>query len=234
MEKKPEKYEKNNRFDRFSGCFRHASDDYHTQSSDWPYYYCTLIVCGLSMLLRRLRGLLIMIDWEEISRTEDADELKEAKLWLFQENIRLQNERKEFEAVQDKFLKERVCFRREMEELNRRTVMERKRLKEENLFFEKKLTILQDGFRQLEEDRRSLDREKKALEEERTSCFLTQNENALQENTAQILFRGINNSLALRKRYKDLLKIFHPDNLFGDEELVQMINREYLRRKKDE
>lgn len=175
-----------------------------------------------------------MIDWEEISRTEDADELKEAKLWLFQENIRLQNERKEFEAVQDKFLKERVCFRREMEELNRRTVMERKRLKEENLFFEKKLTILQDGFRQLEEDRRSLDREKKALEEERTSCFLTQNENALQENTAQILFRGINNSLALRKRYKDLLKIFHPDNLFGDEELVQMINREYLRRKKDE
>lgn len=175
-----------------------------------------------------------MIDWEEISRTEDADELKEAKLWLFQENIRLQNERKEFEAVQDKFLKERVCFRREMEELNRRTVMERKRLKEENLFFEKKLTILQDGFRQLEEDRRSLDREKKALEEERTSYFLTQNENALQENTAQILFRGINNSLALRKRYKDLLKIFHPDNLFGDEELVQMINREYLRRKKDE
>ena len=175
-----------------------------------------------------------MIDWEEISRTEDADELKEAKLWLFQENIRLQNERKEFEAVQDKFLKERVCFRREMEELNRRTVMERKRLKEENLFFEKKLTILQDGFRQLEEDRRSLDREKKALEEERTSYFLTQNENALQANTAQILFRGIDNSLALRKRYKDLLKIFHPDNLFGDEELVQMINREYLRRKKDE
>lgn len=176
-----------------------------------------------------------MIDWEEISKTEDADELKEAKLWLFQENIRLQNERREFEAVQDKFLKERVCFRREMEELNRRTVMERKRLKEENLFFEKKLTILQDGFRQLEEDRLALDRQKKELEnEKRTSSQSVQEKEILTEETAAVLFRGINNYLALRKRYKDLVKIFHPDNLYGDEELVQMINREYFKRRKKE
>ena len=46
-----------------------------------------------------------------------------------------------------------------------------------------------------------------------------------------ILFRSIkNNPLALRKRYKDLLKIFHPDNLYGDGQLVQRINQEYLRR----
>lgn len=54
------------------------------------------------------------------------------------------------------------------------------------------------------------------------------------EAAARFLFWGINNSLALRKRYKDLLKIFHPDNLFGDEELVQMLNREYLRRRREE
>jgi len=29
----------------------------------------------------------------------------------------------------------------------------------------------------------------------------------------RMLFRGINNPLALRKRYRDLVKIFHPDNL---------------------
>lgn len=28
-----------------------------------------------------------MIDWEEIIRTESTEELKEAKLWLFQERI---------------------------------------------------------------------------------------------------------------------------------------------------
>lgn len=175
-----------------------------------------------------------MIDWEEVNRAQDTDELRSAKLWLFQENIRLQNERKEFEATQEKFLNERVRFRREMEELNRRTVMERKRLKEENLFFEKKMAILENGFRQLEEDRRNFDRQKQALEEERTSRQSEEKEEILSEDIARILFRGITNSLALRKRYKDLLKIFHPDNLFGDEELVQMINREYLRRKREE
>ena len=96
-----------------------------------------------------------MIDWDEVAAATDADELREAKLWLFQENIRLENERRDLEASRDKYIKERICLQRELDELNRRTVMERKRLKEENLFFEKKLAILQDGFRQLDEDRRS-------------------------------------------------------------------------------
>ena len=54
------------------------------------------------------------------------------------------------------------------------------------------------------------------------------------EDIARVLFRGATNPLTLRKRYKDLLKIFHPDNLCGDAELVQMINREYERRKRAE
>lgn len=45
-----------------------------------------------------------MIDWEEIIRTESTEELKEAKLWLFQENMRLQQERTELEQAKDKFL----------------------------------------------------------------------------------------------------------------------------------
>lgn len=175
-----------------------------------------------------------MIDWEEVSRTEDSDALREAKLWLFQERIRLDNERRELETTRDRFLKERVRFRDELDELNRRTVLERKRLKEENLFFEKKLAILQDGFRQLEEDRRTFDRQRRALEKERTGRQTPAEESVSAEAAARFLFWGINNSLALRKRYKDLLKIFHPDNLFGDEELVQMLNREYLRRRREE
>lgn len=176
-----------------------------------------------------------MIDWEEIGRAEDTDALKAAKLWLFQENIRLVNERKELESSQEKFLEERVRFRNELEELNRRTVMERKRLKEESLFFDKKMAILTDGFKQLEEDRRTFERQKKMLEEKRTSSYASEQlYDDISEEAVRVLFRGINNSLALKKRYKDLLKIFHPDNLFGDGELVQIINREYIRRRKEE
>ena len=157
-----------------------------------------------------------MIDWEEIIKAESVEELREAKLWLFQENMRLEN-------------------------LNRRMIQEKKRLKEENLFFEKKLAILQDGFRQLEEDRRCLDRERQMFDREkmeRDRMFYRQRQDEPRlsgDNVAQALFRNVkNNPLALRKRYKDLVKIFHPDNLFGDEELIQLINREFSRRRRDE
>ncbi len=174
-----------------------------------------------------------MIDWEEIIKAENMDELKNAKLWLFQENMRLENERNEFIQSRDKFIKERVQFRNEMDELNRRTVLERKRLREESLFFDKKMMILQDGFRRLEEDRRTFEKEKRNLKAELTR--LQEESLSLSgSNVAEVLFRSVNNPLALRKRYRDLVKIFHPDNLFGDDELIQQINQEFMRRRREE
>ena len=111
--------------------------------------------------------------------------------------------------------------------------MERKRLKEESLFFDKKMAILQDGFRKLDQDRQSFERQKKALAQTETNYDMGR-DGGVMEETVRVLFRGADNILALRKRYRDLLKIFHPDNMFGDEELVQMINREYLRRRKED
>lgn len=175
-----------------------------------------------------------MIDWEEIIKSESVDELREAKLWLFRENIRLQNEQKELAISQDKFLKERVRLRNELDELNRRTVLERKRLKEENLFFDKKMEILKDGFRKLEEDRRVLEREKRFLSEERRMYREeAAASSAVSDNIVATLFRNANNPLTLRKRYRDLVKIFHPDNLLGDAELMQAINKEFVRRKEE-
>jgi hypothetical protein len=83
-------------------------------------------------------------------------------------------------------------------------------------------------------DRKQLEKQRKQLEAEKRYWELDREEETVAEDTASVLFRGLNNSLALRKRYRDLMKIFHPDNLFGDAELVQMINREYTRRKKEE
>ncbi|MDE6674079.1 MAG: J domain-containing protein, partial [Acetatifactor sp.] len=135
--------------------------------------------------------------------------------------------------MQDKFIQERIRFRDEMDTLNRRMVMEQKRLREENLFFDKKLAILQDGFRKLEEDRQRFAQEKRRLEQngrsqrERTELL------GQGETVANVLFRSTANPLALRKRYRDLLKIFHPDNNGGDAELMQYINREFQRRKEE-
>ena len=173
------------------------------------------------------------INWEEVDKAQSEDELRGTKLWLFQENIRLQNERNELEDMQDKLLQEQDQFREEMENLSRRIAMEQKRLREENLFFEKKLAILQDGFRKLDEDRQRFEQEKHRLEQ--SGRYQRENTNLLGQGdeVAHILFRSAGNPLTLRKRYRDLLKIFHPDNFCGDAELMQYINREFQRRREE-
>lgn len=176
-----------------------------------------------------------MIDNEAINNADSEDELKKIKVFLFQENMRLAQERRNLEdekarmvKLQDEFMKDRVKLRDELDELNRRTLSERQRLKEENLFFDKKMAILTDGFRNLEEDRKKFENEKKKYLETINHTAKVSDVSAVSE----YLFRNIgNNPLGLRKRYKDLLKIFHPDNLFGDQELAQAINKEFQKRR---
>lgn len=171
------------------------------------------------------------INWEEVYKAQSEEELRGMKLWLFQENTRLQNERSELESMQDKFIQERVRFRDEMDTLSRRIVTEQKRLREENIFFDKKLAILQDGFRKLEEDRQRFEQERRRYEQSgRARGAELQGQG---EEIAHALFRSAANPLTLRKRYRDLLKIFHPDNYCGDAELMQYINREFQRRKEE-
>ena len=58
----------------------------------------------------------------------------------------------------------------------------------------------------------------------------------LQEQSAglmNVLFKGADSPLALKKRYKALMKIFHPDNMNGDDELVQWLNIEYSKLKQE-
>ena len=44
-----------------------------------------------------------------------------------------------------------------------------------------------------------------------------------------MFFAGVNSQSSLKKRYKDLLKIYHPDNKCGDTDAIQEINKEYQR-----
>ena len=173
------------------------------------------------------------MDIEAILAAESDEALKELKTFLFKENIRLKNEQKELDDYKERLLRERAQFRMEMDMLQHKAVLEQKRIKDDNKFFEKKMDILKEGYRQLDEDKRRLEKEKQRFRLEKE---LREGEIRVSGmgDVASALFRGVTNPLALRKRYKDLLKIFHPDNLCGDAELVQMINREYERRKRAE
>ena len=161
-----------------------------------------------------------MIDWDEVYSAKSEEELRKIKMWLFQENIRIQNEKNDLEARRDKLIQDKVRFRDEMNALNQKMVIEQKRIREENLFFDKKLEILQEGFKKLEIDRKNFEKEKRL--------------SVIQSNDSiSILFRNTNNSISLKKRYRELLKIYHPDNICGDAELVQLINKEFNKRKQE-
>ena len=128
-----------------------------------------------------------------------AEELKKMKVWLFRENVRIEAEKKKLE-------------------------FENKRLQNEKQLFEKKLTILQNAYLQLDIDRKAIEHEKRIYHVNKE--YKTES-NVIKYVSIQSFFRGVNSNLALKKRYKDLIKIFHPDNLCGDKDTVQMINQEY-------
>lgn len=172
---------------------------------------------------------------EEMISGQSASEesLMELKTWLFQENIRLVTAAAELKEKQEQFEREKSQFREEMKDLNRRMGDRQRQIRKDNELVEKRLEIIKDGFRKLDMDRRKLEKEwgrlsaEKELMEERGYYDY----GAYPE--ASILFRGVKNPLMLKKRYKDLTKMFHPDNVAGDTQTLQRINREYERLKKE-
>lgn len=160
------------------------------------------------------------------------EDLNELKAFLFKENIRLETERRELIELQNKIFEDRQRLQKESDEVNNRIVVERKRLKEEQLFFDKKMEILTNGFASLEADRKAFNNARKQFEYEK-SLFSTPAHNKYADDFAVNLFHGVNSLLSLKKRYKDLLKIFHPDNMGGDHELVLSINQVYEELKKN-
>lgn len=163
--------------------------------------------------------------FEEILVHGSQEELNELKAWLFNENIRIEAAGKSLHKMEQKFIVERKQFQDEMKELNQKLVREKKRLKEDLAFFDKKMEILKSGFSQLDMDKRKFEKEQ--------VHFVAEKEAYIREtrygryDTVEYLFRGVSSHLSLKKRYKDLIKMFHPDNIAGDHEMVLVINKYY-------
>ncbi len=140
----------------------------------------------------------------------NAEELAEVKLWLFQENVRLET------GKQD--LKDQM----------RKLEYEKRSLEQEKKLFERKWKVLESGFRSLQGDKEEIELEKRRLliEKEKLRCRNTTCQYGTSGNNL-LFFRGINSAKDLKKRYKDLVKIFHPDNPLGDRDTILTINREY-------
>ena len=105
----------------------------------------------------------------------------------------------------------------------------------------------------LEEERKALEEQRRTLERERREFtrreelvkLATEKEHVKKQKAfyqrvsdfsvtaeqpvirGEMFFSGVESRQSLKKRYKDLIKIYHPDNLDGDKNTVQEINSEY-------
>lgn len=158
---------------------------------------------------------------EELSRASKL--LREQADIVKQDELRLENEKKRFQAEKEE-------FKSQMHDWTGKIKEERKKLEEEQTFFDKKFKVLEMGFKQLDADRRAFEAKKRAFEyrkyeQESADDFQPLSDALSAEET--FFFRGVTHPLALKKRYKDLIKIYHPDNLGGDKTILQQINKEY-------
>lgn len=143
---------------------------------------------------------------EDITKASDQ-ELSEMKQWFFKENIRLNQAREELENEK------------------RRIDNEKSLLNREKNLVEKKLEILCSEYKTLAQEKKKLERDRQSWDS--TRKFRQQPVNQYVYIGSDVFFKGVDSEIALKKRYRDLIKIFHPDNICGDNETIQSINKEY-------
>ena len=152
---------------------------------------------------------------------EGLDE-KEQKKYLFRENVRLNELRSELEADRELIDIQKGMLHNQQ----RKNQLLKKQLESQSVLFDQKWSILEKETRQLALDKEKFNREKlmyrdKVYREARRSMANAEN--------VKIFFRGVDDTESVKKRYRALLKIYHPDNMNGDNALVLAINEEYER-----
>ena len=137
----------------------------------------------------------------EVAMFDELSSEDEKKKWLFKENVRLQELSRNLED-------ERKLIEIQMGMLQRqqsKNMLLKKQLESQRDLFEQKWNILERETRQLAIDKDKFEREKLIYKDK--------------------VYREARRSMS----NKALLKIYHPDNMHGDKELLQAINTEYER-----
>lgn len=139
----------------------------------------------------------------------------------------------------EKLQAEKEEFQKEMKSQVEHIRYENEQLKQERSLLDMKFKILEAEFQQLAKDRETFKREKEEFKRQKAYAR-GYSHMEFEEDGKSIgdfyreqafFFKGVTNPLGLKKRYKDLIKIFHPDNLFGDTETITKINLEYEKMK---
>lgn len=150
--------------------------------------------------------------------------------WELQERTEIARQKRELSKGQRKLSLEWEKLENEKQALLRKQELKEKKLEQERRLFEMKWKILERELRIMADEKRQFEQQKRYYYQDLKEMEKYPPEKTLAHKG--VFFKGVGNELALKKRYKDLIKIFHPDNLNGDTYTIQEINREYDRLRK--
>lgn len=159
-----------------------------------------------------------------------ADDRNEVfRQWQFKETVELEHQKQKLKEERRQLEQERYEFEKEKQEFEVNKRIEDKRAEHEKRLFDMK-------WRVLEGELKKLAAEKEQIEKQRDFYRLVTEYGAEGYHSSKVLkgelfFSGVDSEDALKKRYKDLIKIYHPDNLNGDKDTIQEINMEYEKMK---
>ena len=173
-----------------------------------------------------LEELKVKLFRENVRVKTDKSDIEDMKIRIDQEKNELEEEKKKIEELRESLEKDRKQFEKEVEEINKSLEDSRKKLEYDEAFLNKKQMVIESGFKQLDADRQRLHQEKEEFRKLRERVPVQRHAPVL-EYRQGIFFKGVTDEKGLKKRYKDLIKVFHPDNFNGDNVTLQNINREY-------
>ena len=126
---------------------------------------------------------------------------------------------------------QRRSLERERREFTRRVEIEDRRLEQQQQLFEMKFKILEEELQKLATEKAHVEKQKafysRVTDYETNSRASERAVKASNIVKGELFFSGVGSKQSLKKRYKDLIKIYHPDNLDGDTDTIQEINSEY-------
>ena len=113
----------------------------------------------------------------------------------------------------------------EKEQLRLQKKAEEQRFLRETQLFETKWRILEEEYARLAKEKQEFEAKRSAQKSKKTQGSVKQRDASFRSE--ELFFSGVSSELGMKKRYKDLIKIFHPDNSDGDTRILQKINQEY-------
>ena len=181
-----------------------------------------------------MQNALVMPD---ISMAEGVDSAKEAfEKWCFKNVVEIEHERQLVHEQREALEKEKEDLKWERIEFEKNRESRKKLMAAEDRVFEMKLNVLKQEYTKLAVEKQYLEKQKRAYggyqQQSRTTGQTGSTGTGRGARTATakygtVFFGGVFDEATLKKRYKDLMKIYHPDNLSGDTSVLQEINCEY-------